>query len=238
MRRLAFGLAAALALGAAAYAQAEAGPAWASLSAQQRDALAPLQSDWARIDADRKEKWLDIAARFPRMSPDERERVQARMGEWAQLSPRERGDVRQRFRETRQLAPQDRQARWEQYQALPEEQKRELAERAAPKPPAPARAVPQRQAAVDDARPKSNLVPTPTAAGSPKVIAPSVVKAQQGATTTLITMPPSPPAHQQAGLPKIAATPGFVDRATLLPQRGPQGAATAPAPAASAARRP
>jgi hypothetical protein len=31
--------------------------------------------------------------------------------------------------------------------------------------------------------------------------------------------------HQQVGLPKVAATPGFVDAETLLPQRGAQGAA-------------
>jgi hypothetical protein len=53
-----------------------------------------------------------------------------------------------------------------------------------------------------------------------------VVQAQPGATTTLITKRPVPPTHQQTGLPKIAATPEFVDKATLLPQRGPQGAAT------------
>jgi hypothetical protein len=29
-------------------------------------------------------------------------------------------------------------------------------------------------------------------------------------------------------MPKIAATPGFVDSTTLLPQRGPQGAAVEP----------
>jgi hypothetical protein len=45
------------------------------------------------------------------------------------------------------------------------------------------------------------------------------------------------PAHQHAGMPKIAATPGFVDGNTLLPKRGPQvagvrPAGSAPAPAA------
>ena len=45
-------------------------------------------------------------------------------------------------------------------------------------------------------------------------------------TASVITKRPVPPAHQQTGLPKIAATPEFVDKATLLPQRGPQGAAT------------
>jgi hypothetical protein len=38
-------------------------------------------------------------------------------------------------------------------------------------------------------------------------------------------------------MPKIAATPGFVNKSTLLPQRGPQGAAARPAPAASEPRR-
>jgi hypothetical protein len=37
---------------------------------------------------------------------------------------------------------------------------------------------------------------------------------------------PLPPVHTQAGLPKLAATPNFVDPATLLPKRGPQGAAS------------
>ena len=40
-----------------------------------------------------------------------------------------------------------------------------------------------------------------------------------------------PPAHQPAGMPKIAATPEFVNRSTLLPKRGPQAAAVAPASA-------
>ena len=60
----------------------------------------------------------------------------------------------------------------------------------------------------------------------PTAVAPTVVQAAPGATTTLVTRQASPPVHQQTGMPKIAATPGFVDRSTLLPKRGPQGAAT------------
>ena len=52
-----------------------------------------------------------------------------------------------------------------------------------------------------------------------------MIQAGPGATTTMVSKLPTPPPHQQIGLPKIAASPGFVDRATLLPQRGPQGAA-------------
>jgi hypothetical protein len=60
--------------------------------------------------------------------------------------------------------------------------------------------------------------------------------ARSGATTRPLLREADAPAHQQHGLPKIAATPSFVDPATLLPRRGPQGAAIAAQPA-SAARR-
>jgi len=51
-----------------------------------------------------------------------------------------------------------------------------------------------------------------------------------------MSQPATPPAHHQPGMPKIAATEGFVDRSTLLPQRGPQGAAMRGDSAASAAK--
>ena len=41
------------------------------------------------------------------------------------------------------------------------------------------------------------------------------------ATTTTVTTPAAPPLHHQPGLPKIAATPGFVDPAKPPPPRGP-----------------
>ncbi|MEO5771865.1 MAG: hypothetical protein ABIQ29_07330, partial [Burkholderiaceae bacterium] len=74
---------------------------------------------------------------------------------------------------------------------------------------------------------KSSVVRAPAPVrGQP--VSPSVVKRGAGVSTDLVSRPPSPPMHQQAGLPKVAATPGFVDKATLLPQRGAQGAATRP----------
>ena len=87
------------------------------------------------------------------------------------------------------------------------------------------------------AQPKSNIVAAPEPAVMPRLVAPTVVQAQPGATTTLLSRRATPPAHQQAGLPKIAATPDFVDRATLLPQRGAQGAAIRPVAASEPAPR-
>lgn len=216
------------ALVAAAPARAEQGPRWQDLSAAQRSALGPLERDWSGIDAQRKQKWLEIAARYPSLPPAEQQRISERMTEWAKLSPQERGQARQNFQEARQLTPQERQSRWEAYRSLPEEERRQLA---TAKPPAARPA-----AGSSPIQVKSNIVPNPADAPPPRPVAPTVVKAAPGATTSLIDKRPEPPKHQQPGLPKIAASPGLVDKATLLPQRGPQAAAVRPAGSASAPR--
>jgi hypothetical protein len=220
----------------AAKAVAEAGPRWAELSAAQKTSLKPLERDWAGIDSDRKLKWMQIAGRMPTMPTDERTRIQARMTEWAAMSPQQRGQVRLNFQEAKQVAPAgDRRAQWEAYQALPAEQKRQLAARAVPPAPAVAsrNANGAGRADRNAAQAKSNIVPNPAFAAPPKPVGPTVVQARPGATTTLISKVPAPPKHQQTGLPKIAATPEFVDKNTLLPQRGPQGAATRSAAASA-----
>lgn len=219
----------------------EQGPRFSELSADQRTALRPLEKEWPGISADAKQKWLQIAGQFAAMPLDERARIQTRMSEWSRLSPTQRGQVRMQFQEATRAAPQNRQAQWEAYQALSAEQKRQLASRAAAAPAStgsrtagPAqRADPVVKPAKDAALTKSNIVPNPNFAPPPRSVAPTVVQAQPGATTNLISKRTAPPAHQQTGMPKIAASPGFVDSSTLLPRRGPQGAATGPVAASS-----
>lgn len=223
---------------------AEQGVRWSNLKPAQQAALKPLEREWPGIDARRKQKWLELATRFPKLTAPEQARVQERMTEWAKLTPRERGEARLHFQEAKQLPEQDRRARWSAYQTLSPEQKQQLAARAAPGAEAARKASPagtrnsnNKGARESLPQAKSNIVPNPAYAASPRTIAPTVVQARPGATTTLITKRPSPPSHQQTGLPKIAATPEFVDKSTLLPQRGPQGAAmrsaAAPAPEGS-----
>lgn len=212
-------------------AAAEEGLRWQELKPAQQSVLKPLERDWSGIDAQRKQKWLELSARFPRMSPDEQSRVQARMTEWARMTPQERGQARLNYQEAKQLPLQDRQARWESYQSLTPEQKRQLAARAAP---ASAPGVPSVAASAGAPQAKSNIVPNPAFAMPPKQVAPTVTRAGPGATTTLMSKRPTPPSHQQTGQPKIAATPEFVNKATLQPQRGPQAAATRSAKASEA----
>jgi hypothetical protein len=212
MKSAAAVLAAALLLAGAAHAQ----QAWSTLSPSQREALDPLRGNWSRLSPDQQEKWLAIANRFQGLPPAERERLQRRMDNWAQLSPRERDRARQNYQESRGYDGDDRRARWEAYQALPPERRRELARDADERRPPPRRG---RDDGADEREGrKSNLVqPLPAAP-----------RGRPGATTTPMSRAAQPPAHQQAGLPKIAATPGFVEPRTLLPQRGAQGAAVTP----------
>ena len=218
---------------------AEQGARWSELKPAQQASLKPLEREWPGIDSRSKQKWLELSSRYSKLTPDEQARVKERMAEWAKLTPRERGEARMHFQEAKQLPAQDRQARWKAYEALSPEQKQQLAARAAPAASAPdaARRAAPTSARADKSAPqaKSNIVPNPSFAAPPKAIAPTVVQARPGATTTLITKRPTPPGHQQTGMPKIAATPEFVNKATLLPQRGPQGAATRSAATASEA---
>jgi hypothetical protein len=210
-----------------------AGPAWSALTPAQQHALSPLQRDWNSIDAPRRRKWIEISERFGTLPPAEQARVQSRMAEWAKLTPKERAEARLNFKEAQQVAPQDRKSQWEAYKALPPDQRKQLADRAGNKTPA---AKAGKEPDGDAPEAKSSIVPNTAYAARPKAVAPTVAQAQPGATTNLISKRPTPPAHQQTGLPKIATAPGLVDSATLLPKRGPQAAATrsvaasAPAP--------
>jgi hypothetical protein len=219
----------ALLVGSAWAVEPDRSPAWAALTAPQQQALAPLRRDWPSIDLPHQQKWLEVASRFPTMAADERGRVQERMADWARMTPNERASARLQFQEVRRLPADERQARWQAYQALTQEERSTLAQRA--KPAATAKAasspLPRYGTGANVSTAKRNLVPA-TPAPPASAVAPTVVQAKPGATTTTMGTRASPPPHHQAGMPKIAATPGFVDPTTLLPQRGPQGAAARP----------
>ena len=207
------------------------GPAWSSLTPPQQNALRPLEREWAGIDAPQRRKWIQMSERFNQLPSAEQNRVQSRMTEWAKLTPKQRAEARLNYKEAQQVAPQDRKSQWEAYKALPPDQRKQLAERA--EHHAPAKTGKESDTAPSDA--KSSIVPNSAYAARPKPVAPTVAQAQPGATTNLISKRPTPPAHQQTGLPKIATSSGMIDSATLLPKRGPQAAATRSAAASAPA---
>ena len=191
------------------------GPAWTTLSKAQKLALLPLETEWSRIDSAPKAKWLEIAARYPTMSSEEQRRMHDRMAEWSRMTPTERSRTRLSFQAAKKIAPDNRQAHWEAYQALPEQERQSLA----------ASVSSSTKAGVGQASPASSALSTDKRpAQAIRSVAPVVVQAKPGATTTLMTRPAAPPAHQAPGQPKIDAVPGSVDRHTLLPKHGPQAA--------------
>ncbi|MGV8891506.1 MAG: DUF3106 domain-containing protein [Burkholderiaceae bacterium] len=100
---------------------------WATLSAQQQQALAPLSADWDSLDATRQKKWLGIGNKFPSLKPEERIRVQNRMRVWVDLSPEQRRIARENFRRTKKINPNQKNTHWQEYQQLPDAQKKRLA---------------------------------------------------------------------------------------------------------------
>jgi Protein of unknown function (DUF3106) len=211
---------------------------WASLSAAQKQVLSPLADQWQRMDAMSQEKWLRVADRYPSLPAASQQRVMNRMQKWARLPDSERGQARVRYQQARQLSPQELQERWQAYQALSPEERQDLARVGLRKknpvllqdtqtgPPEMAQ-MQTRQQRTDDGAGKRTLVPAPTGA-APAAVAPAMVKAGPGATTSLVNQTATPPLHQHTGLPKINTSQGFVNPQTLLPLRGPQGAGMTP----------
>ena len=97
------------------------------------------------------------------MKPDEQQRANQRMGEWAHMTVAERTQARMNFQEASSLSKEEREARWKAYQALPEEQKRELAAKRvaarASAASAPTAAVRHHvPAPLDTVQPKNNVI--------------------------------------------------------------------------------
>jgi len=164
-------------------------PYWSELTAEQQQALQPLASHWHTLNAGHKRKWLALSRNYANMSADDRTTLHSRMIEWAALSNQQRAQARLNFAEVKRVPADERKAKWEQYQALSEEEKRRLAERAPAKPygaAIPVRPVPAQ---------KLVTVPAVTPAGqhTPRIMLappPSAVPAAAPAAAVMVASPP------------------------------------------------
>jgi len=102
-------------------------PLWSELSDGQRQALAPLAPEWDKLDSNHKAKWLAIASKYAVMTPDKQQRLQENMREWAKLTPEQHRIARESYARAKKLDAEQKAAQWQQYQQLPDEQKRKLA---------------------------------------------------------------------------------------------------------------
>ncbi|MBC7649330.1 MAG: DUF3106 domain-containing protein [Vitreoscilla sp.] len=142
-------------------------PIWADLTAEQKQALKPLEATWNTISEPQKRKWLAVSKNYPALSPAEQATMHSRMNEWVTMSPQDRAAARLNFAKTKelskQLTPDEKKAKWETYQALSPEEKAKLVANASPKPAGAATAVkpvaPQKLAVIPKSVPPLPQVP-------------------------------------------------------------------------------
>lgn len=120
---------------AAATAAPSASQNWQQLTPRQKQALAPLGAQWGALTPQQQSKWLAISQNFLQMSVAEQVTMHARMTDWVALSPQQRNLARFNFNTVQNLPKEDKKAKWEAYQALSAEEKRQLSAGA----PAPAK---------------------------------------------------------------------------------------------------
>ncbi|RTQ37011.1 DUF3106 domain-containing protein [Variovorax sp. NFACC26] len=194
-------------------------PLWSELTAEQEQALKPLSAHWNTLNVGQKRKWLALSRNFGSMSAEEQSTLHSRMIEWAALSNQQRAQARLNFAEVKRIPPDERKVKWEQYQALSEEEKRKLAERAPPKP---------RGAAIP-VRPVSSqkLVPvpavTPGGQHTPRILlAPPPAPTVTPATTIMVASPPERAPAAATATPAVSVVPAAP---------APSGIAAPPVPA-------
>jgi hypothetical protein len=186
-------------------------PYWSELTAEQQHALQPLASHWHTLNAGHKRKWLALSRNYANMSADDQTTLHSRMIEWAALSNQQRAQARLNFAEVKRVPADERKAKWEQYQALSEEEKRRLAERA-------------------PAKPRGAAIPVRPVPARKLVTVPAVTPAGQHTPRIMLAPPASP-------LP--AAAPAAAIMVATPPERGPSAVSTpSPPDAAGAALQP
>ena len=174
-------------------------PYWSELSAEQQQALRPLASHWHALNPGHKRKWLALSRNYANMSADDQTTLHSRMIEWAALSNQQRAQARLNFAEVKRVPADERKAKWEQYQALSEEEKRRLAERAPPKP-------------------RGAAIPVRPIPAQKLVTVPAVTPAGQHTPRIMLAPPASPlPAAAPAAAVVVASPPERVPSAVSTP---------------------
>jgi hypothetical protein len=183
---------------APAAANANARPTWDELTPVQQRILAPLAGEWNSFPELNRRKWLQIAERYPKFSPAEQARLQTRMSEWVKMTPQQRRVARENYQITRSLPAKKKAEAWDEYQQLPEEQKKKLAA---------AEKVPRRPGAVSALPSGKRLPPETTRQLHPEKKSPAAGAAAGRRTPA----PASAPAPEPQAAPATAAGPAALD---------------------------
>lgn len=112
---------------------------WKDLDPGQQQALYPLKNSWSELSDVQRRKWIAIVKNFPKLTPEEQARVQERMSAWAALKPIERERARENFASSKLTHPSTKAGSWEEYRALPQEEREKLASQTTKKRPSAAK---------------------------------------------------------------------------------------------------
>lgn len=126
---------------------------WTDLDPSQQQALHPLQSHWGELSDVQRRKWVAIVKNFSKLTATDQAKIQERMAAWASLKPIERERARENFASSKIAQPSTKMGSWEEYQALPAEEREKLASLAAKK----------RQGAAKHPKPVAAMPPTTSA---------------------------------------------------------------------------
>lgn len=91
-----------------------------------------LKSVWHDLSKLQQRKWVAIAVQSGKMSTAEIEILHQRMRDWALLSSSEREKARINFNKVNQLSAEEKLKNWHAYQALSEQEKASLIQKATP----------------------------------------------------------------------------------------------------------
>lgn len=189
-------------------------PLWSELTAGQQQALTPLSPHWNTLNAGQKRKWLALSRNFAEMSAEDKATLHSRMIEWAALSNQQRTQARLNFAEVKRIPADERKAKWEQYQALSEEEKRKLAERAPAKPRGAA--IPVRPVSAQKLVPVPAVTPggqhtprilltPPTPTSAPTTVLVATPLERPSATTPAVAIVPAAPSPATVSSPPVPA---------------------------------
>ena len=162
--------------------QSTSSSGWHQLGAKERQALAPLAARWGEISEGQRSKWRTIAKNFDQLPEADQQLMQTRMKEWAALSPVQRNQARLNFNTVQSVSKDQKKNRWDEYQALSDEEKRKLLNKA----PAP----------------------TKTTAPSAKPTTPARLVQPAGRAVPANTLPAQVPINPKTLLPLTAAPTG------------------------------
>jgi hypothetical protein len=116
-----------------------AAPLWSELHRDQQSALHPLQKTWSELTDVQRRKWIAIVKNFNKLSEEDQAKIRERMEAWAALKPLERERARENFATSKLAQPSDKASSWEEYQALPQDEKDKFALQAGKKRPSAAK---------------------------------------------------------------------------------------------------